>query len=233
MTYTVKAVHGTGGMACRVTATAISGKYRIETTTSPTLTGTRVLMRLRFRPLSSSYHLYVRLDATVNGNGGGGNGGADSATVDRSSGHPLLVSSDPVTATNAANRDYAQPVHAALDGPFVEVERLAGTPSDGLQLDASHGLTSTYDEAVNGNVVQTARVDPQAAGETVLSLGFGASREDAVAAATGSRAASFRTALMEYTKGWKRYDESLLDPRRRSSAASAAATGSASSGSTT
>ena len=41
-----------------------------------------------------------------------GNGGADSATVDDSTGHPVLVSSDPVTATNAVNRDYAQPVYA-------------------------------------------------------------------------------------------------------------------------
>ena len=31
MTYTVEAIPETGGMACRVTATAKSGKYRIET----------------------------------------------------------------------------------------------------------------------------------------------------------------------------------------------------------
>ena len=63
----------------------------------------------------------MRFDPTVNGNGGGaGNGGADTATVDATSGHPVLVASDPVTATNAANRDYAQPVFAALDGPFDE-----------------------------------------------------------------------------------------------------------------
>ena len=30
----------------------------------------------------------------------------------------MLVADDPVTATNAANRDYAQPVYAALDAPF-------------------------------------------------------------------------------------------------------------------
>ena len=63
----------------------------------------------------------------MNGNGGGGagNGGADSAPSTHSTGHPMLVASDPVTATNAANRDYAQPVYAALDGPFAErLERL-------------------------------------------------------------------------------------------------------------
>ncbi len=56
----------------------------------------------------------------MNGNGGGGsgNGGADSATVDTSTGHPIAVAYDTVTATNAANNDYRQPVFAALDGPF-------------------------------------------------------------------------------------------------------------------
>ena len=80
----------------------------------------------------------MRFDPTVNGNGGGGagNGGADSATVDASTGHPVLVASDPVTATNAANRDYAQPVFAALDGPFADgverassARRATGSPS--------------------------------------------------------------------------------------------------------
>ena len=85
----------------------------------------------------------MRFDPTVNGNGGGGagNGGADSATVDRSTGHPVLVASDPITATNAANRDYAQPVFAALDGSLTEATSgFVGAASDGLvQLDASHG----------------------------------------------------------------------------------------------
>ena len=57
----------------------------------------------------------------MNGNGGGGsgNGGPDSATIDSTTGHQVLVASDSNTTTNAANRDYAQPVYTALDGPFV------------------------------------------------------------------------------------------------------------------
>ena len=87
-------------------------------------------MRVELKPTAAAsepLQLYVRFDPTVNGNGGGGagNGGADSATVDTSTGHPVLVASDPVTATNAANRDYAQPVFAALDGPFVAGDRAA------------------------------------------------------------------------------------------------------------
>ena len=99
-------------------------------------------MRVAFKPKPKdpNLRLYVRFDPTVNGNGGGGpgNGGADSALVDSSTGHPVLVASDPVTATNAANRDYAQPVYAALDGSLTQAESgFVGAASDGLvQLDA-------------------------------------------------------------------------------------------------
>jgi glucoamylase len=217
MTYAVRALHGSGGMACRVTATAKSGRYRIETDYITDPKRNSVLMRVRFKPRHRGDQLWVRFDPTLNGNGGGGtgNGGADSATVDRSTGHPLLVSSDPVTATNAANRDYAQPVFAALDGSFGEASSgFVGSASDGLvQLDASHELTATYDDAVGGNVVQTARVLLGGGGKTVLALGFGATREEAAGTAEGSLAAGFTKALAKYRHGWKRYDKSLRGPR--------------------
>src|SRR6185437_6133489 len=100
-----------------------------------------VLMRVKLSPTTAGYRLYVRFDPTVNGNGGGGqgNGGADSATVNSSTGHPVLVSYDTNTATNAANRDYAQPVYAAVDGALSEATSgFVGDASDGLvQLDSS------------------------------------------------------------------------------------------------
>jgi glucoamylase len=216
MTYAVRAVHNAGGMACEVTATAKSGRYRIETEYITDPNRNSVLMRVKFKPRDPGYRLYVRFDPTVNGNGGGGagNGGPDSATVDRSTGHPVLVSSDPVTATNAANRDYAQPVHAALDGSFGEATSgFVGSASDGLvQLDASHELTETHDDAVGGNVVQTARVLLED-GQAVLALGFGSSHEVAIGTAEESLGAGFDTALEDYTSEWKRYDKSLLEPR--------------------
>jgi len=216
MTYTVKAEHDSGGMACKVRATAKSGNYRIETTYVTDPSRNTVLMRVKFEPKHPGYHLYVRFDPTVNGNGGGGsgNGGGDSATIDGTTGHPVLVSSDTVTTTNAANRDYAQPVYAALDGSFADASSgFAGSASDGLvQLDTSHALGTTYDDAVSGNVVQTAGVSLGDDDTTVLALGFGASQDEAVSTAEGSLGAGFGKARADYTKGWKRYDDSLNKP---------------------
>src|SRR5690349_6366200 len=81
-TYTVRALDATG-MSCEVTSTARSGRYRILTEYVTDPARDAVLMRVRLRS-APDLKLFVRLDATVNGNGGGGadNGGADSATVD-------------------------------------------------------------------------------------------------------------------------------------------------------
>src|SRR5262245_15698913 len=215
MTYTVQPVKNTGGMACEVTATGANGRYTFVTEYAPDPARNALLIRTRFtvKPPNPNYRLYVRFDPTVNGNGGGGagNGGADSATIDTSTGHPVLVASDPVTATQAANRDYAQPVYAALDGAFSQATSgFAGSPSDGLvQLDASHALTATYKDALLGNVAQTAQVALAPGGRTVLALGFGATQGEAVGAAEASLGTPFDDVMDAYRKGWKDYDKSL------------------------
>ena len=221
MTYTAQAVTDTGSMACKVVASAKSGKYQIETTYITDPGRDAVLMRVAFTPKqkasSPALRLYVRFDPTVNGNGGGGsdNAGADSATVDQTAGHPILLASDPVTATNAANRDYAQPVFAALDGPFADASAgFAGSASDGLvQLDDAHALATTFPDAREGNVVGTARLALDGSGKTLLTLGFGATAAGAVSVAEGSRAAGFDGALTAYKTGWNLYDASLTKPR--------------------
>ena len=85
-------------------------------------------------------HLYARLDAHVNGNGGGGdqNAGANSGVVAPGE-VPVVFSTN--TVTNAANRDYAVPTYMALAAsPAARAASVgyAGTPSDGLtQLDSA------------------------------------------------------------------------------------------------
>src|SRR5262245_46457837 len=106
-----------GGMVCRVTSKAKSGAYQLVTDYITDPARNSVLMSTTLTPAwAGSYRVYVRFDATVNGNGGGapGNGGPDNAVTDTTTGHPIAVSSDTNTTTNAVNRDYAQPVFAAL-----------------------------------------------------------------------------------------------------------------------
>jgi glucan 1,4-alpha-glucosidase len=216
MTYTVASTDDAGGMACTVTATAKSGKYSIETEYITDPSRNSVLMKIAFDPHRSGLQLFARFDPTVNGNGGGGagNGGGDTATIDSSTGHPILVSSDTVTTTNAANRDYAQPVFAALDGSFNAASSgFVGTASDGLtELDATHALAPTYTDAINGNVEQTARITLGPDGKTVLALGFGATQGDAVGTAEGSLQTNFQKSLADYKQAWKQYDNSLTKP---------------------
>jgi hypothetical protein len=102
----------------------------------------------RFAPLRD-LQLFVRFDPTLNGNGGGGtgNGGPDSGDLLRRDGHTLLVGSDPVTATQAANRDYAVPVYSALD-------------ADGFSPDQARGFQPTPQDFQFG-VCATASSDPK------------------------------------------------------------------------
>ncbi len=230
MTYTVRALDGSGSqsaspatMACEVTATAKSGRYRIVTDYLTDPDRATVLLHTKFQPLVGSragYRLYVRFDTTVNGNGGGGpdNAGADSGVVDTTTDHPVPVASDVNTATIAANRDYAQPVFAALrpSRPFTQVSSgFVGSESDGLvQLDRDRALNVVHDSATGGNLVQTAQVDLARGPEVTLALGFGATQTEAVGAAGASLASRLDRLLDRYTAGWAVYDSGLRSPGR-------------------
>ncbi len=218
-TYTVQSLNKRA-LDCRVTATAKSGKYRIVTDYLTDSSRNAVVMRTRFEPLvgkRSDYKLYVRYDATINGNGGGGsgNGGADNAVTDTSTGHPLPVSYDTNTKSNAVNRSYAVPVYSVLaaSSPFLQVSNgFVGSASDGeLQLDNNHALTTIYDQASNGNVVQTAQIN--LAGSTfTLALGFGGTQSDALLTAQQSAQTDFGDLRDRYEQQWQAYDESLIAP---------------------
>ena len=224
-TYTVETLDGTAGMGCRVTTIPASGRYRIVTDYVTDPATNALLMQVSFKPKkkTDNLQLYLRFDPTVNGNGGGGsgNGGADSAVTDTSTGHPVLVASDPNTVTNAVNRDYAQPVYEALDAPFADTTNgFAGAASDGLvELDAAHALTTSYASASNGNVVQTAQAtgkrDHDGELDFTVALGFGSTQAEAVQTAEGALGHGFGKARNDTRKGWQAYDRTLNDPTRK------------------
>ncbi len=120
-----------------------------------------------------------------------------------------LVASDTVTATNAANRDDAQPVHAALDAstPFTEVSNgFAGAESDGLtQLDRDHALTTTFADGLQGDLVQTARGRPVRRPRRHPRPRVRRHPGEAVATAGGALRTGFSRALLRHAAGWADY----------------------------
>ena len=228
-TYTVQATDDRA-LTCRVTTTAKSGRYQIVTDYTTDPSRPTVLIRSKFVALKgrlSDYHLYVRHDPTLNGNGGGltantiergDNGGADDGGLAQAGGHTLLVGSDTVTKTNAANRDYAIPVYSALDasrGFDQATNGFAGKASDGLvQLDTSHALTGLHDSATHGNVVQVGRVPLGHDGRFTLALGYGDTQAGAVSSSQRSLKHGFDDARKDYERGWHAYDDKLVKPKR-------------------
>ena len=141
MTYTVQALDKRA-LTCRVVAKAKSGKYRITTDfltdpSRPSVDPAQPLpgaqgqdTRLQgLRPLRPEPQRQRRRRARQRRRRHGADPGGT-----------VLVGSDTVTATNAANRDYAQPVFSALlRRRLHQVSNgYAGAASDGLkQLDAA------------------------------------------------------------------------------------------------
>src|SRR5205807_2572411 len=223
MTYTVAA--DPTGMACTVTSADTSHGYRLVTTYITDPASDTVLMNTRLQALPGSsanlarLHLYARLDAHVNGNGGGGsaNAGANSGVVDTSAGSPDAVVFSTNTVTNAANRDYAVPTYMALAGTSAQAASVgyAGTASDGLtELDTAHTLTP-YTSAPDGHVVATESVTPGHGHEVTLALGFGRTQAQSVSAAEGSLHRPFGQTAASYRHGWASYDAGLRPPPAR------------------
>ena len=211
MTYTVRSTDP-GGLACQVTSTPRRGGYRLVTDYVTDPARDAVVIRTRIEG-PAGLKVYVRYDATVNGNGGGGpaNGGADDATVDAAT--TALVSSDTNTVTNAVNRDYGVPLFGALraDRPFRSTSSgYVGAASDGLvQLDTARALSGP---TAGGNVVQTAQVAPDASGRFTLALGYGTTAAAAVGVAGAAVRTPFTLTHARYALGWAAYDAALNRP---------------------
>jgi glucoamylase len=215
MTYTVAADRS--GMACTVTSTDAKHGFQLVTTYITDPARDTVLMQTKLAGNTKNLHLYARLDAHVNGNGGGGtqNAGANSGVVDTSTNEQIPVIFSTNTVTNAVNRTYAVPTYMALAAstPVTTASvGYAGTASDGLtQLDASHALTS-YTQAPDGHIVATEAVTPDRGGQLTLALGFGRTQAQAVSTAGSSLKSPFEQVENQYQAGWAAYDAGLRPP---------------------
>jgi glucoamylase len=221
MTYTVAA--DPSGMACTVTSTDAKHGFRLVTTYITDPASDTVLMHTTLESVPGSstnlagLHLYARLDAHVNGNGGGGtqNAGANSGVVDTSNHEQIPVVFSTNTVTNAVNRTYAVPTYMALapssPSPAASVG-YAGTASDGLtQLDATHTLTP-YSSAPDGHVVATEELALGRGNQVTLALGFGRTQAQATSTADSSLSHPFGQVALEYLAGWAAYDVGLRPP---------------------
>jgi glucan 1,4-alpha-glucosidase len=203
------------GMSCTIVASSAAHHYSITTTYIADPARDAVLMRTRFRGPSGD-QVYVRLDPLAGGTGGGGsqNAGGNSASLVGS----VPVDANANTVTDATNRDYAVPTFEALQakhGFGAESVGYADSASDGLtMLDASHGLTTSYDSAPNGHVTLTAQLRLRHDRATNLALGFGTTQAAAIATAGASVTQRFSRAWSDYEAQWQRYDSRLHRPAR-------------------
>ena len=176
-------------LSFRQVNTAKSGAYTITKTYTADPERSTVLVDVKFEsPQHSSYSLYLYFDPSLNNSGM-----HDSAW---SQGGALL----------ASDADKASALISST-GFDLETSGYLGT-SDGLTQLRRHGrLAETHARAADGNVVQVARVKPEA--PFTLALGFGREPDEALRHALQSLFKGFAVARSEYERGWHDYVRSL------------------------
>ena len=198
-------------MACEVTSTAQQRQVPIVTDYVTDPARDAVVMQVRLPAADAELQLYVRLDASVNGNGGGGtdNGGADDATVDPAT--TALVPSDTNTVTNAVNRDYARADRRCAlraDRPFLAASAAASParPATGWPSSTpTHRLGPTYRRRRAATSCRPRRSTPGTARSRSRSASAAPTRA-AVGIAGASAAASPCAARRDgrrYAAGWR------------------------------
>jgi glucoamylase len=137
---------------------------------------------------ADSHVVYVHYDASLNNSGMHDTGWT--------SGNALLSVDGSVASALLASSGFSEMTNGFL-----------GT-SDGLtQLKRTGVITTKYERAENGNLVQLARLNRQSS--FTLALGFGTKPEQALTNATASLVKGFKRVRREYDAGWHTYLGSL------------------------
>ncbi len=222
MTYTVAA--DPTGMACTVTATDAQHGYQLVTTYITDPASDTVLMHTQLSALPGSgtsvagLHLYARLDAHVNGNGGGGsqNAGGNTGAIDTSTGSPVPVIYSTNTVTNAVNRDYAVPTYMALDASVSSPAASVGyagsrqrRPHPARPRPCAHAVRLGAGRPHRGH---RGRHAGRAGARSRWRWVSAADQASAVATASRSLRQPFGLTALNYVAGWLRYDSGLRPP---------------------
>ncbi|HEY0322175.1 MAG TPA: glucan 1,4-alpha-glucosidase [Pyrinomonadaceae bacterium] len=179
----------TQALSFRQINTAKNGAYTIRKTYTVDPQRAVVLIDVQFQSSNNNpYFLYVYYDPSLN------NSGMHDSAWTR--GDALL----------ASDADKASALLSSTG--FDEMTNGYYETSDGLkQLKQTGSITKSYARAVDGNVVQVARVKADAA--FTLALSFGREAEEALLNARASLAKGFAKAREEYESGWHQYIASL------------------------
>ncbi len=173
--------------------TAKSGKWKIKKRYITDVENNTVLIRVSFETSDKNLELYIYYDPSI-----GNTGMHDTAWYQ--DGGLLAQDKDKCSALIVGEGSNAEKITDVSNG-FYQV-------SDGLeQLRQDGKLSTPYQKAENGNVVQMAKVfstDKKSAIFT-LSLGFGSSPQNAFSAATNSLKKGFDNSYIQFVRGWNDY----------------------------
>jgi len=177
----------------------LDGRYRIEKEiiTDPQLDV--VLQRTRFVPLRESlmtYRVHALLAPHLANHGAG-----NTAWVGDYKGVPMLYAERGATA-----------LALACSAPWLNRSVGFVGVSDGWQDLVRHKvMTWTYGRAENGNVALCGEIELEMCGGLfVLAIGFGRTWEEAASRASASLQRGFGQSWLEYTGGWRGWQQKLL-----------------------
>ena len=221
MTYTVEAERDSGGMACKVVATAKSGKYRIETEYVTDPGRNTVLMNVKFRPERRRPPAVraLRPDGERQRRRRRGERRrrpGDDRRLDRRSRARLLrpghrdERGEPRLRAAGLRRP-RRPVLGGLERLRRRGERRARPARRRARADDDVRRRDRRQRRPDREGRAEGRRD--GGGKAILALGFGASQDEAVDTAEGSLATGFARAHAAYVEGWRQYDRSLTKPR--------------------
>ncbi len=191
------------------TDTRPTPKYRITNTYITDPDRNTLLIQTRFESLDGGvYQLYLHANPSVAGSGNpsiAGGGATNSAWWDGT--NSALMASATQTLFGAPTTNVSALKVGSPNGFVANDNGFATMASDcNVELHKDMALTTQFDSAINGNVVQCGEIGNLGADTTfTVALGYGGDAASALAAANGSLAAGFPDREAAYRQGWSDY----------------------------